>query len=85
MQIKAAIEASLKEADSKSQSDSSSTDDRSDQDEPSKDEWTKYLGSNDGPKIEIVIRYPDGKRDNVNFPSTSKLKVRKLVSFKNLH
>lgn len=43
--------------------------------ETSKEHWKNYLGSDLSPKIEVVIRYPDGARENAIFPSTSKMKV----------
>ncbi|KAJ6222127.1 hypothetical protein RDWZM_000672 [Blomia tropicalis] len=43
--------------------------------ETSKEHWKNYLGSDLSPKIEVVIRYPDGARENAIFPSTSKMKA----------
>lgn len=61
----------------------SSTDDSDDdayetpsQAENEKEDWKNFLGSDDSPKVEIVIRYPNGDRENVIFPSSSKMKVK---------
>lgn len=40
-----------------------------------KDNWKNYIGSDESNKMEIVIRYPNGNKEKVMFPSDSKLKV----------
>lgn len=81
-QIKAAIKASLDKGHSSSDDSISSTDDSDDdayetpsQAENEKEDWKNFLGSDDSPKVEIVIRYPNGDRENVIFPSSSKMKA----------
>lgn len=79
MQIKAAIEASLQDIETTTKSNCNDTQLDQDLMETSqvelKDDWKNYLGSDDSPKFEIVMRYPDGKRENTIFSSTSKMKV----------
>jgi len=76
MQIKAAIQASLQDIENENKHDT-----ESDHSPPpqfntiSEENWKNYLGSDNSPKVEIVIRYPDGNRENTIFPSTSKMKV----------
>ena len=38
-------------------------------------EWKDYLGPDNGKYSELVIRYPDGSREQKSFPAESKLKV----------
>ena len=47
------------------------------------DNWQDYLGEETEKKVEIVIRYPDGARENVSFPTGSKFKVSStfLINF----
>lgn len=40
------------------------------------EDWRLYLGPDDGKKIEFVVRYPDGDKENITFPVESKLKVK---------
>lgn len=40
------------------------------------EDWRLYLGPDDGKKIEFVVRYPDGDKENMTFPVESKLKVK---------
>lgn len=75
MQIKAAIEASLQDLKNQSQDSDSDSDSKFTTPFETND-WRTYLGSDESPKVEIVIRYPDGNREKVIFPSTSKLKVK---------
>ena len=42
--------------------------------EPTED-YRVYLGPENGSKFELVVRYPDGNRENITFPSDSQLKV----------
>lgn len=82
-QIQDAIKASLAEAGPNSSSDSISSSDDTDEDayetpsqvEIEKEDWKNYLGSDEDPKVEIVIRFPNGDRENAIFPSSSKMKV----------
>lgn len=83
LQMKAAIEASLndmkneeKKEDDEAPECQEIEDEVLEDDTTKPDDWRNYLGDEESPKIEIVIRYPDGKRENVIFPSTSKMKVR---------
>ena len=39
-------------------------------------DWTEYLGPDDGKYSELIIRYPDGSREQMSFPAESKLKAR---------
>jgi hypothetical protein len=39
------------------------------------EDWRQYLGPENGNKFEFVVRYPDGNRENITFPSESQLKV----------
>lgn len=41
--------------------------------------WKRFLGSEEDDKSELMIRFPDGSRKVMTFPSTSKLKA--LISF----
>lgn len=43
------------------------------------DSWKNYLGSDESNKMEIVIRYPDGNKQKVMFPSDSKIKVYYII------
>ncbi|XP_029833348.4 UBX domain-containing protein 7 [Ixodes scapularis] len=43
------------------------------------EEWKRFLGSDQDEKSELMIRFPDGSRKVMTFPSTSKLKA--LISF----
>lgn len=49
-------------------------------DDKKNDTWKDYLGSDDGNKMEIVIRFPDGNKEKVMFPSDSKIKVIKMLN-----
>ena len=81
MQIEAAIKASLQDMEDNNQHNSGeqNLDDSTKQQNSTtniiKDEWKNYLGTDDSNKIEIVIRFPDGNKEKVMFPSNSKLKV----------
>ncbi|OTF73706.1 UBX domain-containing protein 7-like protein [Euroglyphus maynei] len=75
-QIEAAIKASLQDMDGPNNPD----DHESDSDcviieNESKDDWRNYIGSDESNKMEIVIRYPNGNKEKVMFPSDSKLKA----------
>lgn len=72
MQIKAAIQASLQDMDN--HLDSKADDKKVNCASEKKDDWKNYLGDDEN-KVEIVIRYPDGNRENIILPSTSKMKV----------
>lgn len=37
--------------------------------------WQEYLGPDNGKKADIIIRFPDGKREQKSFPAKSPLKV----------
>ena len=39
------------------------------------EDYRLYLGPENGSKFELVVRYPDGNRENITFPSDSQLKV----------
>jgi hypothetical protein len=39
------------------------------------EDWRQYLGPENGNKFEFVVRYPDGNRENITFPSESQLKA----------
>jgi len=39
------------------------------------EDYRLYLGPENGTKFEFVVRYPDGNRENITFPSESQLKV----------
>lgn len=39
------------------------------------EDYRLYLGPENGSKVELIIRYPDGNRENITFPSDSQLKV----------
>lgn len=73
----------MAEAGPNSSSDSISSSDDTDEDayetpsqvEIEKEDWKNYLGSDEDPKVEIVIRFPNGDRENAIFPSSSKMKV----------
>lgn len=39
----------------------------------SEEEWKMYLGSSGDPESKLILRLPDGSRDIVSMPSTSKL------------
>lgn len=81
MQLKAAIQASLQDMQENFGNENSEKDPDAqlENDLPEKpiasNDWRAYLGSDESPKIEIVIRYPDGNKEKVIFPCTSKLKV----------
>jgi hypothetical protein len=45
------------------------------------EDYRLYLGPENGSKVELVIRYPNGSRENITFPSDSQLKV--FIRFKN--
>lgn len=40
------------------------------------DEWKSYLGASSDPESKLMLRLPDGSRDIVSMPSSSKLMVR---------
>lgn len=42
---------------------------------PDTEEWKAYLGSPSDPESKLMLRLPDGSRDIVSMPSSSKLKV----------
>lgn len=74
------VSASDKKDDSKS---SHSEEKSSDSDSiPSSDDldWKSYLGPADDPESRLMLRLPDGTRDIVSMPSSSKLKVCLLAS-----
>ncbi|CAG2169931.1 unnamed protein product [Oppiella nova] len=39
------------------------------------EDYRQYLGPENGSKFELVVRYPDGNRENIIFPSESQLKA----------
>ena len=39
------------------------------------EDYRLYLGPENGSKFELIVRYPDGNRENITFPSDSQLKV----------
>ncbi|XP_054167224.1 UBX domain-containing protein 7-like [Oppia nitens] len=39
------------------------------------EDYHKYLGPENGSKFEFVVRYPDGNRENITFPSDSRIKA----------
>lgn len=40
-----------------------------------KDRWKEFLGTDNSAKMELIIRFPDGNKEKVMFPSDSKLKA----------
>ncbi|CAM6001387.1 unnamed protein product [Sphagnum balticum] len=42
------------------------------------EDWRQYLGPENGKKFEFMVRYPDGNKENISFPSGSLLKVYNL-------
>lgn len=90
-QIEAAIKASLQDMEVHNNHDDDDDDDCKivkndsmiEQQQPKQDDWRNYLGSDESNKMEIVIRYPNGNKEKVMFPSDSKLKVCKLWNFIN--
>lgn len=42
----------------------------------SSEDWRAYLGHENGLNFELVLRFPDGNRENISFPAESQLKVR---------
>lgn len=42
--------------------------------------WKMYLGNNEDPKSELIIRFPDGRRQHITFPSTSQLQALLLFA-----
>ncbi|KAH7641300.1 ubx domain-containing protein 7-like protein [Dermatophagoides farinae] len=84
-QIEAAIKASLQDMEVHNNHDDDDDDDDDckivkndsmiEQQQPKQDDWRNYLGSDESNKMEIVIRYPNGNKEKVMFPSDSKLKA----------
>ncbi|XP_023226428.1 UBX domain-containing protein 7-like isoform X1 [Centruroides sculpturatus] len=42
--------------------------------------WKMYLGSNEDPKSELIIRFPDGRRQHITFPCSSQLQALLLYA-----
>lgn len=40
-----------------------------------KDTWKDYLGSEDDPKIELVLRFPDDTKEQISWPCSTKIKA----------
>ncbi|CAG2104107.1 unnamed protein product [Medioppia subpectinata] len=56
-------------------SDNSSQESKPKEEEEVIEDYKLYLGPQNGSKFEFVVRYPDGNRENVIFPSDSQLKA----------
>lgn len=88
-QLEAAIAASLREVkssqDKKEDDDSSSSidcqvyEDAQCEDREPEESYKDFLGSEDGNKAEIKIRYPTGEFEQVSFPANSQIKVSALL------
>lgn len=37
--------------------------------------WKDYLGADDDPKTELVLRFPDGNREQISWPCSTKIKA----------
>ncbi|UYV62454.1 UBXN7 [Cordylochernes scorpioides] len=86
-QLKAAIEASIRDmaGTSSSSTTAQAQEDDSDggesfdsdtkQSEEAGDSWQSYLGADHDPKSELLLRFPDGQKQKMSFPATSQLKA----------
>ncbi|XP_054712872.1 LOW QUALITY PROTEIN: UBX domain-containing protein 7-like [Uloborus diversus] len=43
--------------------------------ELSQSSWKDFLGSDDDPKTELVLRFPDGKKEQITWPCSTKVKA----------
>jgi hypothetical protein len=43
--------------------------------EDSAEDYRKYMGTVGGPSSDIILRFPDGKKEQISFPADSKLKA----------